>query len=93
MEPRSSQDVLSKLTSLLSNNQNEAGLRQYWMPDDVSVECYDCTSKVRRPAASRVVVGCSKQFSHTFHVRICCCSLLRTYNVMKLLCNRNLYKY
>ena len=20
--------------------------RQYWMPDDITVECYDCTSKV-----------------------------------------------
>ena len=45
MEPRSSQFVLSKLSGLLYGSQCEAGLRQYWMPDDISLECYECTSK------------------------------------------------
>ena len=45
MEPRTSQLVFSKLSSLLSGgSEAEANLRQYWMPDDISLECYECTS-------------------------------------------------
>lgn len=63
MEPRSSQLVLDKLTSLVAGAAGEE--RQYWMPDDISVECYDCTSKfttLRRRHHCRICgqVFCSK---------------------------------
>ena len=45
MEPRSSQMVLDKLASLLSSGGEAEEGRQYWMPDDISLECYECTSK------------------------------------------------
>ena len=65
MEPRSSQMVLDKLASLLSSGGEAEEGRQYWMPDDISVECYDCTSKfttLRRRHHCRICgqVFCSK---------------------------------
>ena len=39
---------MSKLSSLLyggGGQDAEANMRQYWMPDDISLECYECTSK------------------------------------------------
>ena len=69
MEPRTSQYVFSKLSSLLSGGSGgEANLRQYWMPDDISLECYECTSKFtsfRRRHHCRV---CGQVFCHK------CCS-------------------
>jgi len=85
MEPRS-QYVLSKLSSLLYQNSDaEAGLRQYWMPDDISLECYECTSKFtsfRRRHHCRVCgqVFCSKccssyipgkHIGHSGNLRVC----------------------
>ena len=85
MEPRS-QYVLSKLSNLLYQNSDaEAGLRQYWMPDDISLECYECTSKFtsfRRRHHCRVCgqVFCSKccssyipgkHIGHSGNLRVC----------------------
>ena len=85
MEPRTTQFVLSKLSSLLYNSDSEAGLRQYWMPDDISLECYECTSKFtsfRRRHHCRVCgqVFCSKccssyipgkHIGHNGSLRVC----------------------
>ena len=85
MEPRSSQYVLSKLSSLLYSSDSEAGLKQYWMPDDISLECYECTSKFtsfRRRHHCRVCgqVFCSKccssyipgkHIGHNGNLRVC----------------------
>ena len=62
----SGQSVLSKLSSLIYGGKDESvEARQYWMPDDISLECYQCTSKftsIRRRHHCRVCgqVFCSK---------------------------------
>ena len=65
MEPGGTgQYVFSKLSSLLygggGGSDAEAVQRQYWMPDDISLECHDCTSKFT-------------SFRRRHHCRVCGC--------------------
>ena len=61
MEPSTSKSVISRLSNLVysgTGTDTEAEDKKYWMRDDTSLECYECTSKFT-------------QFRRRHHCRVC----------------------
>ena len=40
--------------SVLNSSYSESTLRQYWMPDDISLECYECTKSSHHSEKGRM---------------------------------------
>ncbi|CAH1970908.1 unnamed protein product [Acanthoscelides obtectus] len=100
-EGRSLPNVLKRISNLVAlksshlQDYGETDLKQYWMPDSVSKECYDCSEKFttfRRRHHCRVCgqIFCSqccnqqitgKIFGCTGDLRVCnyCCKVVASY--------------